>query len=116
MRLWWKITTATEAQAGPLLAARLEGRPFEIAMNLKTERVEPDGTVRILEGENVLELPSTGESALASGEIIPKQNSGLGLLIDALKRRTWCTNKIIKVNCSMRSLITDAVDKTSPTI
>ncbi len=27
LQLWWKITTATEAQAGPLLAARLQDKP-----------------------------------------------------------------------------------------
>ena len=38
MMLWWRITTLSEEEAGPMVASRLQGMPFTIATTLKIER------------------------------------------------------------------------------
>ncbi len=62
LKLRWKITAATEDQAGPLLAARLEGRPFELAMNMTATRKDSvTQQDRVYKNEDCLELPAPPE-------------------------------------------------------
>ena len=68
--LWWRITTLTEEEAGPMVASRLQGMPFTIATTLKIER-------------NGITL--VGDAALAlAGDRANNELSGLGHLLRRL--------------------------------
>ena len=89
LKLWWKITTATEAQSGPLIAARLEGRPFDIAMQLSITRTDPQTMQsQTFVGENALELPQQDEvrDPITNAIAIPKSASGAAQLVQALMK------------------------------
>eukprot|EP00974_Lingulodinium_polyedra_P029604 2852034-Lingulodinium_polyedra.AAC.1 len=66
--LWWRITEFTEEQAGPMVASRLQGTAYTVAMNLRTARdgIEYIG-IAALALPPVAADPTHGTPALLSG-------------------------------------------------
>ena len=53
--LWWRQTELQEAQVGPVMAGRLRGTAFQIAMAMREQRYNPLTQVfEILEAEELL--------------------------------------------------------------
>eukprot|EP00959_Pyramimonas_sp_CCMP1952_P329605 6900837-Pyramimonas_sp.AAC.1 len=52
LRLWWRQTDISESATGPAMAGRLKGAAFQIANNLKEQRLDlSTGLVREMIGD-----------------------------------------------------------------
>ena len=82
LRAWWKITTLDEAEAGAMVASRLQGRAYSIGQKIRhTLRGE-----RVVYGHEALIAPSLPEEIdPLTGELIPAQVCGLQILLDRLQ-------------------------------
>ena len=55
LKLWWRQTDVSEAQSGPLMAGRLRGTAFQLALKITQDRFDPDtGQIRQFTGDELL--------------------------------------------------------------
>ena len=85
LRPWWRQTDVQEYQVGPVMAGRLRGAAFQIAMGLKQLRYDPDQQiVREYHEEELLSQPSDAGHLTPGGDAIPPQQAGAQYLIQVL--------------------------------
>ena len=85
LQLWWRCCddSITESKSGPLVAARLVGKPFRIAIKLRVVR---DGQLFVGDAALVLEPRPEGTTDPTTGAPLPADISGLGHLLRELTK------------------------------
>ena len=82
LQLWWRFAEVREDQVGALVAARLQGQAFELAMNFKIIR---QGVTHV--GVEALSLPASENVTDALGNILEAaQPTGIAQLLSLLAR------------------------------
>ena len=83
LRLWYRQTELDVEAIGPAVAARLQGRPFNLAMSLAFQ----DRTGRQLRGDEALAFAGAPATLDAQGAVVaPAIDSGIQQLLRVLQR------------------------------
>jgi hypothetical protein len=85
LRLWYRTTELSAEQAGPAVAARLQGRVFDTALSLRISL--PDG--RTIVGDEALAFPGADPvlDPQTGAVTTPRQDTGLQHLLRELTKR-----------------------------
>ena len=79
LRLWWRFAEIREDQVGPLVAARLQGTPFDLAMTFELYR---DGVKYT--GADALALVNVDATVDVNGNTVAAQPAGVTIFIQQL--------------------------------
>ena len=84
LSIWWRLTDVAEMDAGLLVASRLNGKAFKVALSSRANR-PTGGILTHYKGEKTLNLePQVEVTAPHTGAIIDSEDaSGLGHLVKA---------------------------------
>ena len=90
--LWWRQTDFQEHQFGPVIAGRLRGTAFQLAMSLTALRFYPHTQTYLqLTGDELLSQGSDAGHADPQGIQVPPQHSGGRLLLRRLEQEYGVT-------------------------